>query len=331
MSNVSGAAQIRALADEILLEGTFRMEGPISQQGLSIIPIVIADPTEASSDYLNAAQAMKTGALVITEAGDQVETILAHNTGSVPVLIEEGEVLRADGSQDRMVVASLLLQPGEQRRIPVKCVHAPHGLRAGAGYSSMGAASHRMRGSVKRQRYESIMTDVDHYTPEHAVDQGEIWGDVEHYCGVAGSSDRTKYTDSLEKQREKVREAAEKLRALLPEGTCGIIAIDSKGNVRAIEIYRSSQAFLSRAGLIESLLLAVLDEGTTPQEKEAAWAKALQILMKLKDISEDEVIVQEGSQNLHLRLEELTGEAITGKTRDDSPEVVLYCSISTTS
>ena len=146
MTQNIGAAQVRSLADEFLLEELFSLETPITHDSLSFIPIVKSDKSP-HSDYINAAEALERGVLSITEIGNIVEAILAKNTGKIPILIEAAEVLVADGSQDRIVVENVILQPGEEKRIAVKCVHAPHGLRSGASFSSMGVAVSRSCGA----------------------------------------------------------------------------------------------------------------------------------------------------------------------------------------
>ncbi|MHA1902892.1 MAG: ARPP-1 family domain-containing protein [Candidatus Thorarchaeota archaeon] len=331
MSSINGAAQVRALADEILQDETFSLEGPITYEDLSIVPIVRVDEMKFDFDYLNAAEALEAGVLIITEAGDAVNTILARNEGKKPILIEEAEVLVADGSQDRIVVSSIILQPGEERRIPVKCVHQPHGLRSGAGFSSLGAASAPMRASIKRQKYQSMMTDVEHYTPETAVDQGEVWSDVAKYSGGTGIKDPAKYTEALKKKRAKIQKATKKIKKKLPKKSCGFIAVDREGRIHALELYRSVRAFWKRVGIIESLLMDRKNKTQNPLEREAAWSKALQTVHQLRKIKDEEVIVKEGSDNLVIGTDELVGEAITSGIETETQSTILYCSLSTTS
>ena len=193
--STNAARQIRAFADEILQQTSFSLESPISHKGLSLVPIIPMTESAINEEFINAAEAFEIESLVITEAGDAVNTIIAQNTGQKTILIEESEVLVAPNSQDRIVVSSILLQPGEEKRIPVKCVHAPHGLNRGAGFHSTGAGSLELRRTVRKMKYQSIMTDVEHYQPETAVSQEEVWSEVERYCKTLGMKDPTKYTD----------------------------------------------------------------------------------------------------------------------------------------
>ena len=324
MSTIHAACHVRSLADEILQQTHFSLEGPISHSGLSLIPIVPVKESVINDEFVNAAEAFETEHLVISEAGDAVNTIIAKNTGQKPILIEDSEVLIAPDSQDRIVVSSVILQPGEEKRIPVKCVHAPHGLNRGAGFHSSGAGSLKLKSKVRRMKYQSIMTDVEHYQPETAVDQSEVWSEVERYCRTLGMEDPTKYTDALAKVQEKATEVAREIRSSLPENTCGVIVIDSKGEAVAFEMYRRPQAFNKRAGYLESLTVELFDIEKKPLEGEAAWSSALQLLLKMKEIDDDNVASKDDSKSVIIGLDELRGEAVLAT----SSESILYCSLS---
>ncbi|MGY5858921.1 MAG: DUF6569 family protein [Candidatus Thorarchaeota archaeon] len=324
MSTTNKASHVRAFADEILQQSNFSLEGPISHSGLSLIPIVPVEESITSDEFINAAEAFEAEHLVITEAGDAVETIIAKNTGQKSILIEESEVLVAPNSQDRIVVSSVILQPGEEKRIPVKCVHAPHGLNQGAGFQSTGAGSLELKRKVRKMKYRSIMTDVEHYQPETAVDQSEVWSEVERYCKTLGMEDPTKYTDALAKVQEKATEVAREIRSSLPDNTCGVIVIDSKGEAVAFEMYRRPQAFSKRAGYLESLTVELYNVEKKPLEGEAAWSSALQLLLKMKEIDDDKVASRVDSESAMIGLDDLRGEAVLAP----GSESILYCSLS---
>ncbi|MFW9918826.1 MAG: ARPP-1 family domain-containing protein [Candidatus Thorarchaeota archaeon] len=331
MSAINGAAHLHALADEFLMNGVFSLERPIEYGSFSFVPITKMQSPEAEMDYINAAEALETGDLVILEGGDQVETLIAQNKGTQSVLIEASEVLLGDGSQDRIVLQSTILQPGEERRIPVKCVHAPHPLRRGTVYRSVGASGKDLRKSIHLMKYQSIMTDIEHYVPEAAVDQGEVWGEVSGYASGAGAKDPTKYTEALEKKQKEVTKAADQIRNQLPEHTCGLIVIKRESGIQAFELYRSSKAFQKRAGFIESLLMDDIVTDAWPLEGEAAWATAIQLIYRLREVTEKEVIVKEGSSNLHIGVDELVGEAIVAQNLEVPDQSILYCTLSPSS
>jgi len=331
MSNLNGAAQIRALADEFLMNGVFSLERPVEYGSFSFVPITKTESTPGDVDYVNAAEALEKGDLIILEGGDQIETLIAQNKSDRPILIEASEVLLADGSQDRIVLQSVILQPGEEQRIPVKCVHAPHPLRKGSTYRSVGASGKGLRKSIHRMKYESIMCDVEHYVPESAVDQGAVWDEVSGYATSAGAADGTKYTEALDKKQKEVTKAADQIREQLPENTCGLVVIKREDGLQAFELYRSSRAFEKRAGFIESLLMDDIITDAWPLEGEAAWATAIQLIYRLREITEKDVIVKEGSDNLHIGVDELVGEAIVGQNLDATTQSILYCTLAVSS
>jgi hypothetical protein len=312
------------------MDETFSIERPVEYGSYSFLPIVLNTANGTPATYLNAAEAIEDGSLLISEVGDDVESILAKNLGSKPILIEAAEILRGDNTQDRIVLQSILLQPGKESRIPVKCVHAPHYLRGGAGFSSMGASGEALRKKIHLRKYASIMTDVDHYTPAAAMDQREVWDDVEGYVDGENESDQTKYTEALDRKRKELSNAAEQIRGLMPKDTVGVIVIQRESGIQAFELYRSGNAFQKRAGFIESLLMDKSITDSWPLEGEAAWATGIQLIYKMRDVTDEEVIVQEGSSNLHIGIDDLVGEAITGTT-DDNTHHILYCTLSPSS
>lgn len=323
---VEVASHIRALANEILLGSAFSLEGPIAETGLSLVPIIPVEEVK-TGDFRNAAEAFELGILEIIEAGDAVNTILARNTGKIPVLIEEAEVLKAEGSQDRIVVQSVLLQPGTEQRIPVKCVHAPHSLRAGAGFYSMGSGTADIKARMRLRKYVSIMTDVDHYVPETAVDQGEVWENVERYCKSIGIGDPTKYTDAISKVQEEASKLADRIRSTLPKDTCGLVIIDSKGEVVALELYRRTQAFWKRAGFLESIILEHSNAEARELEGEVAWSKALQFIFRLRDMKSGEAAAKDDSDNVIFGFGDLKGEAVLGPETEKDLRSILYCTL----
>jgi hypothetical protein len=328
---LDGAAQVRALADEFLMNGVFSLERPVEYGSFSFVPVTKVESTPDEVDYLNAAEALQKGDLVILEGTGQVESLIAKNNGKRPVLIEAAEVLKGDGSQDRIVLQSTILQPGEEARIPVKCVHAPHMLRRGSTYRSVGHSGKGLKSSIFKAKYQSIMSDVDHYVPESAVDQGEVWKEVSGYAATAGAKDPTKYTEALDKKQKEVTKAAKQIRNELPENTCGVIVIKREDGIQAFELYRSARAFEKRAGFIESLLMDDVVTDAWPLEGEAAYAMSIQLIYRLREITDKEVIVKDGSDNLHIGVDELVGEAIVGQNLEVPTQSILYCTLAVSS
>jgi hypothetical protein len=323
MSATEATRQIRDFAGELLDGSDFSLDSIVTHHGITVVPIVITE-VEPSQEYINAAAALERGTLVITDGGDAVNTLIAKNTGDIPVLIEEAEVLVTGDSQDRIVVASVILQPGEETRIPVKCVHAPHGLRRGSSYMSVGGGSVPLKSGIRRMKYQSMMTDVEHYVPEEAVEQSEVWQEVERYGRSLGIDDVTKYSDAMAKIQKKTKEIADEIRDMLPDNTCGFIIIDTDGQPVAMEFYRNSKAFKHRVGVLESLVAEYCDKEKGPVSEKAARDEAKQLLRHLQKAKKKEAIAAKDSNNIVLGLQDLKGEAVAGETREGHSKLFYF-------
>jgi hypothetical protein len=320
------AALLRALGIEILMDGVFSIERPVEYGSFSFVPIVIHEPY-TEQDFMNTAEAIEADCLKILETAEEVESVLAKNIGDRPVLIEAAEVLCASGSQDRIVLQSTIVRPGEEVRLPVKCVHAPHPLVGGSGLTSSGAAGEGVRSSIQQWKYVSIMTDVVNYSPAGAVDQGEVWSKVGRYCIDANTKDPEKYVEALQLKRNGVKGAAELIWDQLPENTCGLVVIQREDGVRAFELYRSPTALRKRTGFIESLLMDAIITDSWPLESEAAWSTAVQFFYRLGEIPDESVVGIDGSNTLQLSIDNLVGEAVLPSSNRGHEQAILYCTL----
>lgn len=325
MSAPKSIKHIRNFADDILGNSEFSLENPVSHEGISFVPIVLNEEKK-DQEYVNAALALERGNLIISEVGDAVNSLLAQNTGNIPVLIEEAEVLASGGSQDRIVVASVILQPGEETRIPVKCVHAPHALSKWSRYNTVGSGSVSLKSGMRRMKYQSIMTDVEHYQPETAVDQREVWSEVTKHGKSFGLGDPTKYVEAMEEIKKKSSRSAKEIGKKLPENTCGFVVVDATGTVASLEFYRNVKSFKHRTGVIESIVFEYGNQEKGSVGKETARIEARQLLSRLQNAKKNEAISKEGSSNVMIALAGLKGEALIGTTLDGSSKL-FYCSL----
>jgi hypothetical protein len=325
MSIPESIKHIRDFADDILGNSEFSLENPVCHEGISFVPIVLNE-VRKEQEYVNAALALERGTLIISEVGDAVNSLLAQNTGNIPVLIEEAEVLVAGDSQDRIVVASVILQPGERIRIPVKCVHAPHALSRGSRYGTMGSGSVPLKSRMRQMKYQSIMSDVDHYQPETAVDQRGVWSEVEKHCKSLGLGDPTKYADAMTEIQKRASHISKEIGKRLPRNACGFVLVDATGTVASLEFYRNVNAFKHRAGVIESLVFEYCYQQKGAVGKETARLEALQLLSRLQKAKQNEAIAKTGSSNVMIALAGLKGEALIGTTLDGSSKL-FYCSL----
>ena len=89
-------------------------------------------------------------------------------------------------------------------------------------------------------------------------------------------------------------------------------------------LQQKPQSFHKQAGDLVSLTAELFDIEKKPLEGEAAWSSVLQLLLKMKEIDEDNVASKEESEGAIVGLEELRGEAALAP----GSESILYCSLS---
>lgn len=76
----------------------------------------------------------------------------------------------------------------------------------------------------------------------------------------------------------------------LPQHTCGVIILDSDGEVVAFKLHRGIRAFWARLGFIQRLVVDLYKRGRPPIGKAAALAKAVVFLARLRDIGPESIM-----------------------------------------
>lgn len=102
----------------------FSVAGPISQEGVTVIPIVSNkfDKSQGVAEHVTLSEAKANGWIKITEGnGEYYNGVMVSNTGPKPILLLAGDLL-VGGHQDRVVARDVVVMPGETKNIEVFCV-----------------------------------------------------------------------------------------------------------------------------------------------------------------------------------------------------------------
>jgi len=98
--------------------------------------------------------------VLLQEALDQVEfkdtggigDVAVSNRSGSNVFLRKGTMLKGVGTQSRSPVAGVVLEPiDEVIKVPVDCIHASHGIRAGAAFMAMGVTPHSVYDDLGQQ------------------------------------------------------------------------------------------------------------------------------------------------------------------------------------
>ncbi len=305
---MSKTETIKKFATRVLNMDGLEIGSPVFLNEISFVPIIKHDIPQEERDYLTLSEALEKGICKITDKGTEVAHIIFQNLGEIPILIEEGEIFLGQGTQDRICIGSVMIDPGVTMNISVKCVHVPHRLSVGADFYYGGKASRGMLSELRSLKTFSASRGKK----ASNISQSSVWKKVnEEMHNEESVSDKTQYTLGLTARREKVKKRSKKIK--FPKNTIGVVVIDNKGAIKGVEIYSSSHNFnIRKEGIFESLETNISwkPEGKGPFPK--AEEKAKSMFVELSELEENKSTMKQIEiDGLIINTEGLKGEVFT--------------------
>ena len=263
------APEVTALvAGSAHIDDRLTVGAPVVVGGLAMFVVTDRRANERpAGEYVLLADALGAGTLAISEvdAGGNVPTLHAHNTGSVPVLAMAGDVIRG-GKQDRVVTQDVLIEPSDTPQpLAVNCVEQSRWSESRQGL----AFSYAGRGEVDLAR-----------TVQTKKSQSETWSKVAELNDARGQAPQTgTYGASLgdAETRAKVDAVVGKLGAVSGDNAVGVV-VALRGELESAEIYDNPAIFsVARGALVRSVAMDAvgkdaLTEVVDPPTPEAAAA-----------------------------------------------------------
>ena len=299
---------IKKFAAQIVDSDGMELSEPILLEEISFVPIIKQEVPKEERGYLTLSEALEIEACEIIDKGTEVAHIIFKNLGVLPILIEEGDIFLGKGTQDRISVGTIMVEPEAVQEISVKCVHAPHHLAANANFSYGGKASRGMLNEMRSLKFSSASIGYSAST----ISQSRIWNKVkEEMASEKAVKDQTKYTLGLNSRRKKVIKRSKQLN--FPKNTIGIVVVDADGEIKGVEIHRSPHNFNVRKDVIlESLETNVKWETTGKGAVSDAKDKAKIMFKKISKLKKGkDTIGQIELNGLVINSEGLQGEAFT--------------------
>jgi ribosomal protein L32 len=299
---------VKNFAKQIAKMDGMELGSTIIVDSISFIPIIKQEIPVEDRDYLTLSEALEKNICRIIDKGTEVAHILFENLGDLPILIEEGEIFKGAGTQDRISVGTVMVQPGKTREIAVKCVHAPHHLSSGALFKYGGKASREMLKEIRHLKYKNAMMSM----PASQIDQSHVWATVDYEMQAEPSVyDKTQYTQGIEERSKRAKKRSKSIN--FPQNTIGLVVIDPAGNIKGIEIHRSPHNFnIRKEGIFESLEATINwdSKGKVPFPK--TQEKVISLFEKLSNLKEGkDALNQVEVDGLVINMEDLSGEAFT--------------------
>lgn len=247
------------------LDGRLRVRDPVIVGGLAVYLVV--DPeagARPSGDYKLLADALADGTLKISEidSGGNVPTLLAHNTGAVPVLAMAGDVVNG-GKQDRVITQDTLIpRSDEPQPIAVNCVERS---RWSAGDQGL-AFSYGGKSEVALRK--TVQVDKS---------QGSTWSKVSELNALRDQAPETgTYRASLTDRETKAAVDAGLARLAPVQDERGVgVVVALRGDFETAELYDNPAIFArSRGDLLRSLVLDAHGQGALTETHAAPSAQA---------------------------------------------------------
>ncbi|HUX99115.1 MAG TPA: DUF6569 family protein [Candidatus Deferrimicrobium sp.] len=305
---------VKKFAQQVYDTNGMTIGDPVILEEITFIPIIKEEIPKDQRDYITLSEALEANLCKIIDKGTEIAHIIFQNVGDIPILIEEGEIFLGKGTQDRICVATVLVQPNAQVEIPVKCVHAPHHLSSGAGFTYGGKCSRAMLDDLRSLKFRSAAGQ----SPVSTISQHRVWDRVSNESAKEESvSDRTQYTQTIGVRRSRSKEHSDQLK--FPKNTIGFIVIDQEGNIKGMEIHRSPHNFKARQeGIIASLEGNFSWEKTGKGPFQKASEKAKIFFKNLSEIQEGkDAQKQIEVEGLVINLLGISGEVLTSKFYSD--------------
>ncbi len=286
---------------------------PVIYDEITFVPILKNDPRE-DRDYLNLSEALNERACKIYDKGTEVAHIMFENIGELPILVEEGEIFAGQGTQDRICISTVMIQPDEKVEIPVKCVHAPHYLSAGSAFAYGGKCSRGMLNSLRAMKYNNAITNASVST----ISQSTVWNSVATECADQEVFDKTQYTQTIGTRIATAKARSNNLN--FPKNTIGIVVVNPKGEIKGIEIHRSPNNFnVRKDGILLSLEASVDWKPTGKGPYKDSKSTVKELFTKLSQLEEGKDAVNQIEVNgMVINAKGMTGEVLTTEFYSDT-------------
>ncbi len=308
---------ILKFANQVIHSEGVVIGAPVVIDEITFVPFIKEGKPKEERDYLTLSEALDQEIAQIIEKGTEINHIIFVNKGDVPILIEEGEIFLGQGTQDRICVSTVMVQPDSTIEVPVKCVHAPHMLARGANFAYGGKGSREMLENMRSMKYSNAFANVE----ASRINQSTIWNGVARETAIdVNSSDSSQYTQTIGSRIKKAKDRSSKVK--FPENTIGLAVVNQEGEIKGLEIHRSPHNFkVRKSGFFTSLEDHVgWNEGKNPISEKGAKEKVLMLFKKFNSMKEGkEIKSQLEVHGLVINVEDsgITGEVFSSRFYSD--------------
>lgn len=215
---------------------SIRLGEPATDRGLTLVPVF--GELGGASLFVTLGEALADGTLTVTEVsqGGSVPDLRARNSGTVGVLIVDGEEL-AGAKQNRALNTSVYIGPGQEVVIPVSCTEQGRWSYRSAKFAESGHIS----AMALRLTAQDSVTESARRGGGFRSDQGRVWAEVAYLQERHGVASPTAAARDVYEARGETVRRREAVFACAP-GQLGLLALWN-GRVVGLDVVGTSSAY----------------------------------------------------------------------------------------
>lgn len=247
-----------------------------------------------------------------------IDKIKIKMLGDTPIFIRSGTAFKGQGTQSRAAETSVIIMPDKTNpevEIPVRCIHASHGISSGSGFERYGY--------VPREVEESLVGKSGQSATWNNVrcSSARIMGlrSVNNMAFGEGHFQMGALSDSMIDNLENVKAGKSKIKEIMKQMPCleqqvGVVIFDEKG-VYAIEVFDHPDSWKAfHENIIdkyEDILTKESKEALFELKKEVIPKKITAFIAGLLKCVEEQTYSQKSSATYTLSSEGYIGEYST--------------------
>ena len=247
------------------------VEEALTHEALTVFPLSGVRHGAFAYTLLSDAVAKKT--LHITEMESaSVGTLMARNTGTLPVLIVVGQEL-VGGKQNRIINSTVLVPPGATA-LPVSCVEQARWSAPQSGFAPHDALYPALRAETVMQVAASLRQ-----SGTHASDQGAIWSNIhDRQADEAIFSPTGAMADLYDRRQGDL--AAYERAVPYPDGALGMVTAIG-GRITGLELFDAPATMAALWPMF--VRAAALDAIRTPLAPAVAKERAIRMVRRIHE------------------------------------------------
>lgn len=297
--------KMKDLISKIRMEAyEFKDPWRATNKSLTIVVPIVAKQ-KGVRDYVVLEEVKDKVSIVDTGGIDKVQI---EGDADKPTFIRGGTMLKG-ATQERATQFGIVLIPKKSEQIPVHCIHASRGIRAGASLQLGGYAPRRVYSTILSDRSQNSTWSAVHDYSSQFMDAARRQGEIGLFRSHLQSDDLVSIVEIFDTFRKDLREILKQI----PDYTdqVGVIIVDPDGVV-GLEMYDHPDSWKAFSEpIMRSYAEALIREdksGIFKPDMTATVSVIKDFLKAIENVKEEQVFSKNHAKTAILRTQDYVGE-----------------------